>query len=186
MQRLSARFYPTFRMCFMSEHVRVALVGVGNCASSLVQGVHYYHDVSGTPADEQIPGLMHAVIGGYSVHDIVFTAAFDINEHKVGLDLAQAIFTPPNNTIKFADVPFLNAPVYRGSILDGIGLYAQDVIATNERPKDDIVRIFSETRTDVLVNYLPVGSDQATRWYAEQALEARCAFINCIPVFIAC
>jgi myo-inositol-1-phosphate synthase len=162
--------------------VRVAIVGVGNCASSLVQGVHYYKDA---PADQVVPGLMHVDLGGYRVGDVEFTAAFDIDAEKVGKDLSAAIFSGPNNTIKFADVPHLGVPVHRGMTHDGLGKYLADVITKAPGPTADIVRILRETRTDVVVSYLPVGSEMATKWYVEQVLEAGCGFVNCIPVFIA-
>jgi myo-inositol-1-phosphate synthase len=164
------------------DKVRVAIIGVGNCASSLVQGVHYYQQA---PDDEFVPGLMHVNLGGYHIRDIEFSAAFDVDAAKVGKDLCEAIFAGPNNTIKFADVPHLGVPVHRGTTHDGIGRYLSDVITTSEEPAADIVQILRETRTDVVVSYLPVGSETATRWYVEQILEAGCAFVNCIPVFIA-
>jgi myo-inositol-1-phosphate synthase len=162
--------------------VRVAIVGVGNCASSLVQGVHYYRDAD--PADK-VPGLMHVDLGGYHVHDIEFTAAFDVVKGKVGADLAEAIYAFPNNTIKFADVPKTGVTVKRGMTHDGIGKYLSMMVEKAPGPTDDIVGILKATDTDVVVNYLPVGSEMATKWYVEQALEAGCAFVNCIPVFIA-
>src|SRR2546422_10449589 len=162
--------------------VRVAIVGVGNCASSLVQGVHYYRDAS--PKDS-VPGLMHVDLGGYHVRDIEFTAAFDIDQDKVGRDLSEAIWAGQNNTIKFADVPPLEVPVERGMTHDGLGKYLSQKITKAPGPTADIVRVLRETRTDVVVSYLPVGSEQATKWYVEQVLEAGCAFVNCIPVFIA-
>ncbi|HYY87848.1 MAG TPA: inositol-3-phosphate synthase [Chloroflexota bacterium] len=162
--------------------VRVAIAGVGNCASALVQGVHKYADA---PADAFVPGLMHVDLGGYHVRDIQFSAAFDVNPTKIGSDLAQAIFAEPNNTIHFADVPPLGVTVQRGPTLDGLGRYLGQVIEESPAPPVDVAAVLRETRTDVLVNYLPVGSEQAVRWYAEQALAAGCAFVNCIPVFIA-
>jgi myo-inositol-1-phosphate synthase len=162
--------------------VRVAIIGVGNCASSLVQGVHFYQDA---PADQFIPGLMHVDLGGYHVGDVEFTAAFDIDADKVGKDLSQAIFSGPNNTYKFADVPHLRVPVHRGMTHDGLGKYLSDVITKAPGPTADIVKILKETETDVVVSYLPVGSEMATKWYVEQVLEAGCGFVNCIPVFIA-
>jgi myo-inositol-1-phosphate synthase len=162
--------------------VRVAIIGVGNCASSLVQGVEYYKDA---PDDAEIPGLMHAVVGGYHVRDIQFTAAFDVVASKVGLDLADAIHAHPNNTIEFARVPKLGVRVHRGMTHDGIGRYLSQVVEKAPGPTDDIVQILKETKTDVVVSYLPVGSEMATKWYVEQILEAGCAFVNCIPVFIA-
>jgi myo-inositol-1-phosphate synthase len=162
--------------------IRVAIIGVGNCASSLVQGVQFYRDA--TPEDF-VPGLMHVDLGGYHPRDIEFTAAFDVSAHKVGLDLGEAIFAEPNNTIRFCDVPHLGVPVYRGMTHDGLGAYLKDVVPKSERSTDDIVGILRSTKTDVVVSYLPVGSEMATKWYVEQILEAGCAFVNCIPVFIA-
>jgi myo-inositol-1-phosphate synthase len=165
-----------------SEKVRVAIVGVGNCASSFVQGVHYYADADPTQA---VPGLMHVDLGGYHVRDIEFSAAFDIDADKVGKDLSEAIWAGQNNTIKFADVPHLGIPVYRGMTHDGLGKYLKQKITKAPGETDDIVGILKETKTDVVVSYLPVGSEQATKWYVEQILEAGCGFVNCIPVFIA-
>jgi myo-inositol-1-phosphate synthase len=164
------------------KKVRVAIVGVGNCASSLVQGVTFYQNAK---EDDRIPGLMHVNLGGYHINDIEFTAAFDVVDTKVGKDLCEAIFAYPNNTYKFTDVPNLNAPVYRGMTHDGLGKYLSQVVKKAPGPTADIVRILRETRTDVVVSYLPVGSEMATKWYVEQVLEAGCGFINCIPVFIA-
>ncbi|TAK14079.1 MAG: inositol-3-phosphate synthase [Anaerolineae bacterium] len=165
-----------------NKKVRVAIIGVGNCASSLVQGVEYYKDAAD---DAEIPGLMHAVVGGYHVRDIEFTAAFDVVSTKVGKDLSQAIHAHPNNTIEFAKVPKLGVKVYRGMTHDGIGKYLSQVVEKAPGPTDDIISILKETKTDVVVSYLPVGSEMATKWYVEQILEAGCAFVNCIPVFIA-
>jgi myo-inositol-1-phosphate synthase len=165
-----------------NNKVRVAIIGVGNCASSLVQGVHFYKDA---PEDEAVPGLMHVSLGGYHIRDIEFTAAFDINTTKVGKDLSEAIYAEPNNTYKFCDVPHLGVPVYRGMTHDGLGKYLNEVITRADGPTDNIVEILRSTKTDVVVSYLPVGSEMATKWYVEQILEARCAFVNCIPVFIA-
>ena len=162
--------------------VRVAIIGVGNCASSLVQGVHYYREA---PDDAFIPGLMHARLGGYHVRDIEFSAAFDIDERKVGRDLSEAIWEAPNNTVKFADVPRLDVPVQRGMTHDGLGTYLSQMIKKAPGSTADIANILRETKTDVVVNYLPVGSEMATKWYVEQILDAGCAFVNCIPVFIA-
>ena len=167
---------------YQSEKVRVAIVGVGNCASSFVQGVQYYKDAD--PA-ESVPGLMHVDLGGYHVRDIEFTAAFDIDADKVGKDLSEAIWAGQNNTIKFADVPHLGVPVHRGMTHDGLGKYLKQRITKAPGATDDIVGILKETKTDVVVSYLPVGSEQATKWYVEQVLEAGCGFVNCIPVFIA-
>jgi myo-inositol-1-phosphate synthase len=167
---------------YQTEKVRVAIVGVGNCASSFVQGVEYYKDAD--PA-ESVPGLMHVDLGGYHIRDIEFTAAFDIDSNKVGKDLSEAIWAGENNTIKFADVPHLDVPVYRGMTHDGLGKYLKERITKAPGETDDIVGILKETKTDVVVSYLPVGSEQATKWYVEQVLEAGCGFVNCIPVFIA-
>ena len=167
---------------YQSEKVRVALVGVGNCASAFVQGVEYYKDAN--PA-ESVPGLMHVDLGGYHVGDIEFTAAFDIDVEKVGKDLSEAIWSGQNNTIKFADVPKLDVPVWRGMTHDGLGKYLKERITKAPGETDDIVQILKDTRTDVVVSFLPVGSEQATKWYVEQVLEAGCGFVNCIPVFIA-
>ncbi|WP_051341001.1 inositol-3-phosphate synthase [Azospirillum halopraeferens] len=162
--------------------VRVALVGAGNCASSLVQGVHHYRD---TPDDADVPGLMHVRLGGYHVGDVTFSAAFDVAAAKVGRDLSEAIAAAPNNTVRFAEVPHLGVPVLRGPTLDGLGRYLKDEVPESDAAPVDVAAVLKRTRTDVLVSYLPVGSEEATRWYAEQALEAGCAFVNCIPVFIA-
>jgi len=168
----------------MSERkkVRVAIIGVGNCASSLVQGVEFYKNAA---EDEQIPGLMHATVGGYHVRDIEFTAAFDVVDTKVGKDLSEAIFAYPNNTYKFAEVPELGVQVYRGMTHDGLGKYLSQVVKKAPGPTDDIVGILRDTKTDVVINFLPVGSEMATKWYVEQVLEAGCAFVNGIPVFIS-
>jgi myo-inositol-1-phosphate synthase len=165
-----------------SKKVRVAIVGVGNCASSLIQGVHYYRNAK---PEETVPGLMHVNLGGYHVSDIEFSAAFDIDKNKVGKDLADAIYTKPNNTFKFADVPKLGIPVHRGMTHDGLGKYLSQIIEKAPGPTDDVVGILKATKTDVVISYLPVGSEMATKWYVEQILEAGCAFVNCIPVFIA-
>jgi myo-inositol-1-phosphate synthase len=162
--------------------IRVAIIGVGNCASALVQGVTYYQDA---PEDQPVPGLMHVNLGGYHIRDIQFTAAFDIDANKVGKDLSEAIYAEPNNTYKFAQVPFLGVPVQRGMTHDGLGKYLSEVITKAPGETADIVRILKETGTEVVVSYLPVGSEMATKWYVEQILDAGCAFINCIPVFIA-
>jgi myo-inositol-1-phosphate synthase len=165
-----------------TEKVRVAIVGVGNCASSLVQGVQYYRDAD--PA-RKVPGLMHVDLGGYHVRDVEFTAAFDIDAEKVGKDLSEAIWAGQNNTIEFCEVPKLDVPVHRGMTHDGLGTYLKQKIHKAPGQTDDIVEILKDTKTDVVVSYLPVGSEQATKWYVEQVLEAGCAFVNCIPVFIA-
>ncbi|HRE47016.1 MAG TPA: inositol-3-phosphate synthase [Aggregatilineales bacterium] len=166
----------------MSKKVRVAIIGVGNCASSLVQGVHYYRD---RKVGDLVPGLMHVELGGYHIRDIEFSAAIDIDADKVGKDLSEAIWAGQNNTVKFTDVPFLNVTVQRGTTLDGLGKYLSQRIDEAPGEPVDLVTLLRETRTDVVVNYLPVGSEQATRHYVEQILEAGCAFVNCIPVFIA-
>ena len=164
------------------KKVRVAIIGVGNCASSLVQGVHHYKD---TPADKTVPGLMHVDLGGYHVSDIEFTFGIDINITKVGKDLSEAIYADPNNTYKFATVPHMDVPVVRGMTHDGLGKYLKEVIETAPGSTADIAKMLKETKTDVVLNFLPVGSEMATKWYVEQALEAGCAFVNGIPVFIA-
>jgi myo-inositol-1-phosphate synthase len=166
----------------LSKKIRVAIIGVGNCASSLVQGVEFYKNAKET---DVVPGLMHVSLGGYHISDIEFSAAFDINVTKVGKDLCEAIFAEPNNTFKFADVPFTGVRVHRGMTHDGLGKYLSGVIKKAPGPTDDIVGILKETRTDVVISYLPVGSEMATKWYVEQVLEAGCGFINCVPVFIA-
>jgi myo-inositol-1-phosphate synthase len=164
------------------KKVRVAIIGVGNCASSLVQGVQYYRDSKPT---DNVPGLMHVDLGGYHVSDIQFTAAFDVVKSKVGMDLSEALSAHPNNTIKFTDVPKLGVPVHRGMTHDGIGKYLAEVVEKAPGPTDDIVRILKETKSDVVISFLPVGAEMATKWYVEQVLEAGCAFVNCVPVFIA-
>jgi myo-inositol-1-phosphate synthase len=166
----------------MSNKVRVAVVGTGNCASSLIQGVHYYRDAD---ADDTIPGLMHVKLGDYHVSDVEFVAAFDVDEEKVGKDLSEAIFCGQNNTYKFSDVPFLDVPVQRGPTMDGLGKYLKEVITESDEPVASVADILRETKTDVIVLYLPVGSEEAIRWYIEQALEAGVAVVNAIPVFIA-
>jgi len=165
-----------------NNKVRVAIIGAGNCASSLVQGVQYYKD---TGDDDQVPGLMHVNLGGYRIRDIEFTAAFDVVDTKVGKDLSEAIFAFPNNTYKFSEVPHLGLPVDRGMTHDGLGKYLSQMVKKAPGPTADIVGILKETRTDVVVNFLPVGSEMATKWYVEQVLDAGCAFVNGIPVFIA-
>ncbi|HUU56629.1 MAG TPA: inositol-3-phosphate synthase, partial [bacterium] len=162
--------------------VRVGIIGVGNCASSFVQGVEYYKNA---PEDEAVPGLMHVNLGGYHVRDIEFVAAFDIDRNKVGRDVAEAIYTSPNNTYKFCDVPKLGVKVERGMTHDGLGKYLKQVIEKAPGPTADIVEILKRTKCDVVVSYLPVGSEMATKWYVEKVLDAGCAFVNCIPVFIA-
>jgi myo-inositol-1-phosphate synthase len=162
--------------------VRVAIIGVGNCASSFVQGVHYYRTASET---DFVPGLMHVNLGGYHISDIEFSAAIDIDKNKVDKDLADAIFTWPNNTYKFASVPKTGVKVARGMTHDGLGKYLSEIIQKHPRDTDDIVRLLKDTDTDIVVNYLPVGSEEATKWYVEQVLDAGCGFVNCRPVFIA-
>jgi len=162
--------------------VRVGIIGVGNCASALVQGVQYYQHAR---EDEIVPGLMHVNLGGYHVGDIEFSAAFDVDAAKVGKDLSQAIFSGHNNTYKFAEVPPLGVTVERGMTHDGLGKYLSQVIEKAPGSTADIVNILKDTGTDVVVSYLPVGSEEATKWYVEQILDAGCAFVNCIPVFIA-
>ncbi len=164
------------------DKVRVAIIGVGNCASSLVQGVEYYKDAEpGT----FVPGLMHVDLGGYHISDIEFTAAFDVTTDKVGKDLADAIWAHPNNTIKFADVPKTGITVHRGMTHDGLGKYLSEIVEKAPGETDDVTGILKETGTDVVVNYLPVGSEEATKWYTEQILNAGCAMVNCMPIFIA-
>ncbi len=165
-----------------NKKVRVAIIGIGNCASSFVQGLQYYKDAAD---DAEIPGLMNATVGGYHVRDIEISAAIDVVEGKVGKDLSEAIWAHPNNTIKFADVPYLNVPVRRGMTHDGLGKYVSTVVTKAPGPTDDILKILKDTKTDVMLNFMPVGSEMATKWYVEQALEAGCAFVNGIPVFIA-
>ncbi len=162
--------------------INVAVIGVGNCASSLVQGRYFYQNA----ADDQfVPGLMHVNLGGYHVRDINFVAAIDIDANKVDRDLSEAIFTYPNNTFKFAEVPHLRVRVARGMTHDGLGKYLSQIIKKSKGGTEDIVRLLKETETHVVVNFLPVGSEEATKWYVEQVLAAGCGFINCIPVFIA-
>ena len=161
--------------------VRVAIIGVGNCASSFVQGVEFYKNAKD---DEFVPGLMHVNLGGYHIRDIEFSAAIDIDKNKVGKDLADAVFTKPNNTIKFSDVPKTGLTVKRGMTHDGLGKYLSQIIEKAPGDTVDIVKLLKDTKTDVVVSYLPVGSEEATKWYVEQILEAGCGFVNCIPVFI--
>lgn len=162
--------------------INVAIIGVGNCASSLVQGVYYYKDAK---EDEFVPGLMHVNLGGYHISDINFVAAFDIDKNKVGKDLAEAIFTKPNNTIKFCDVPKTGIRIERGMTHDGLGKYLSQIITKAPGPTANIVDTLKKTKTDVVINFLPVGSEEATKWYVEQVLTAGCGFVNCMPVFIA-
>jgi myo-inositol-1-phosphate synthase len=168
---------------YQQDKVRVAIVGVGNCASAFVQGVEYYRSAD---PEQRVPGLMHVDLGGYHISDIEFTAAFDIDKAKVGKDLGQAIWAGQNNTIKFAKVPKkLGVTVHRGMTHDGLGKYLKEKITKAPGETADIVQILKDTHTDVVVSYLPVGSEDATKWYVEQVLEAGCGFVNCIPVFIA-
>jgi myo-inositol-1-phosphate synthase len=166
----------------LDDRVRVAIIGVGNCANSLLQGREYYKDA---PDDQFVPGLMHVSLGGYHVRDIEFTAAFDVTTDKVGKDLADAIWAKPNDTIKFADVPKTGITVSRGMTHDGLGKYLGEKVTKAKGSTDDVTGILKETKTDVVVNYLPVGSEAATKWYTEQILEAGCAMVNCMPVFIS-
>lgn len=165
-----------------NKKVRVGIIGVGNCASSLIQGVEYYRK---SKDDERVPGLMHVNLGGYHISDIEFSAAFDVVDTKVGKDLSEAIYAFPNNTYRFADVPMLNVPVHRGMTHDGLGKYLLQIVQKAQGPTDDIIKILQETQTDVVVSFLPVGSEMATKWYVEQVLDAGCGFINAVPVFIA-
>ncbi|RLF09823.1 MAG: inositol-3-phosphate synthase [Thermoprotei archaeon] len=162
--------------------IRVAIAGVGNCCSALVQGVYYYR---GAPDDADIPGLLHPNFGGYRIEDIEFVAAFDVDASKVGKDLSEAIFSGLNNTRRFADVPRLGVRVMNAPVMDGLGKYLKDVIKVSNEPVADVAQVLKDVKADVLVNYLPVGSEQAVRWYASQALEAGCGFVNCMPVFVA-
>jgi myo-inositol-1-phosphate synthase len=164
------------------DKINVAIVGVGNCASSLVQGRYFYENAE---PDQFIPGLMHVNLGGYHVRDINFVAAIDIDAQKVGKDLSEAVFTYPNNTMKFSDVPHQGVRVARGMTHDGLGKYLSQVIKKSSGGTEDIVKLLKSTKTDVVVSYLPVGSEEATKWYVEQVLAAGCGFVNCIPVFIA-
>ncbi|MDI6700032.1 MAG: inositol-3-phosphate synthase [bacterium] len=169
-------------MAKKSKKIRVGIIGVGNCASSLVQGVEFYKNAR---ENEMIPGLMHVNLGGYHISDIEFSCAIDINKTKVGKDLSEAIFAHPNNTFKFTDVPKLGVKVERGMTHDGIGKYLAEVIEKAPGKTADIVQLLKDTKTDMVINYLPVGSEEATKWYVEQALQAKVGFINAIPVFIA-
>jgi len=162
--------------------VRIAIIGVGNCASSFVQGVEFYKKAR---EDESVPGIMHVNLGGYHINDIEFSAAIDIDKNKVGKDLSEAIYTKPNNTYKFCNVPRTGIIVQRGMTHDGLGKYLSEIIEKAPGDTVDIVKLLKDTKTDVVVNYLPVGSEEATKWYVEQILEAGCGFVNCIPVFIA-
>ena len=162
--------------------IRVAIAGVGNCASSLVQGVFYYRDAR---EDQEVPGLMHVNFGGYHIGDIEFVAAFDVDANKVGRDLGEAIFTPPNCTVKFCDVPKLGVEVMKAPVLDGLGKYLKSVIPVDPTQKEvDVAQVLKETKADVLINYVPVGSYHAARYYAKACLEAGVGFVNCMPEFI--
>ena len=162
--------------------INVAIIGVGNCASSLVQGIHNYREI---PEDETVPGLMHPRIGGYEIGDINVVAAFDIDEKKVGKDLSEAVFALPNNTMKFAEVPHTGVTVERGMTHDSLGKYVSDIVKKAPGSTVDVASILKERECDVVISYLPVGSENATKWYVEQVLNAGCGFVNCIPVFIA-
>jgi myo-inositol-1-phosphate synthase len=162
--------------------IRIAIVGVGNCASSLVQGIHYYRDAK---ADEFVPGLMHVELGAYHVRDVKVVAAFDVDSNKVGRDVAEAIWVDPNNTIKFSDVPKTNVTVQRGPTMDGFAKYYRETVQESTADVVDVTAVLRDTQADILVNYLPVGSEEATKWYVMQALDAGCAVVNCMPVFIA-
>ena len=172
----------SWRLPLSRRSVRVGILGVGNCASSFVQGLSYYRDAD---ANAPVPGLMNIELGGYHVGDVEIASAFDISAAKLGRDLAQAIVAPPNNTQRFADVLETGIVVQRGRTLDGVGKYLRDQVPESEEPEADVARALADSHTDVLVSYLPVGSQEATEYYAGRALEAGCAFVNCIPVFIA-
>ena len=165
----------------MSE-IRVAIIGIGNCASSLVQGIHYYRDAK---EDEYVPGLMHVNVGPYHIHDVKVVAAFDVDSNKVGLDVADAIWVEPNNTIKFSDVPNTDVIVQRGPTMDGFAKYYHETVQESDAEVVDVTAVLRESQADILINYLPVGSEEATKWYVMQALDAGCAMVNCMPVFIA-
>jgi myo-inositol-1-phosphate synthase len=165
-----------------SGEIRVALVGVGNCANSLVQGVTYYKDAA---TDQEIPGLMHPVLGGYHINSIKFVLAIDVDDKKVGLDLADAIWASENNTIKFSEVAKTGVSVQRGKTLDGLGRYYKEMIKESSAPEIDVVQALKDAKVDVLICYLPVGSEEATKFYAQCALDAKVAFVNALPVFIA-
>src|SRR4051812_40870021 len=164
------------------KKIRVGVIGVGNCASSLIQGLSYYADAN---SNEPVPGLMNVNLGGYRVGDVEISAAFDVNAHKVGRDVAEAIYVSPNNTFRFADVPPTGVTVRRGRTLDGVGQYLHEDVRESDEPEADVTEVLAESQTEVVVSYLPVGSQRATEFYAERSLEAGCAFVNCIPVFIA-
>ncbi|MDP9329362.1 MAG: inositol-3-phosphate synthase [Actinomycetota bacterium] len=162
--------------------VRLAIVGLGNCASALIQGLEYYKDAR---PEDRVPGLMHVELGGYHVRDVEVVAAFDVDAKKVGTDVSEAVFSEPNNTIRFSDVPLTGVTVSRGHTLDGLGAFYRDTITESDRPEADIVQVIRDTRADVLVSYLPVGSEQASRYYAQCAIDAGVGFVNCLPAFIA-
>jgi len=164
------------------DKVRIALIGVGNCANSFMQGLTYYKDAK---PDEFVPGLMHVDLGGYHISDIEVVAAFDVVKGKVGVDISEAMWAHPNDTIKFAEVAPTGVKVSRGMTLDGIGKFLSEVVEKDESTTDDVVGILQDRRVDVVVNYLPVGSEDATKWYAEQIMAAGCGMVNCMPVFIA-
>src|SRR5437879_611790 len=162
--------------------VRLAIVGIGNCASALIQGLEDYKDAR---PEERAPGLMHVEVGGYHVRDVEVVAAFDVDAKKVGADVSEAVFSEPNNTIRFSDVPLTGVAVSRGHTLDGLGAYYRDTITESDRSEADVVQVIRDTRADVLVSYLPVGSEQASRYYAQCAIDAGAGFVNCLPAFIA-
>jgi myo-inositol-1-phosphate synthase len=162
--------------------VRIAIVGLGNCASSLVQGLEYYKDAD---PSERVPGLMHVELGGYHIRDVEVVAAFDVDAKKVGKDVSEAIFTEPNNTIRFSDVPPTGVTVMRGRTLDGLGVYYRDTIVESDEPEVDVVQVLRDARADVLISYLPVGSEEADRFYAQCAIDAKVALVNALPVFLA-
>ncbi|HUC90051.1 MAG TPA: inositol-3-phosphate synthase [Patescibacteria group bacterium] len=165
------------------KKIRVAIVGVGNCASSLVQGIHYYRDAH---EDEFVPGVMHVNFGGYYIRDIEVVAAFDVNSNKVGKDVAEAIYAAPNNTAIFAQVPKLGVKVQRGPLLDGVNKYTAELVPVDQSQKAvNVAKVLKDAKVDAVINYLPVGSQQATEFYAQAAIDAGCGFVNCIPVFIA-
>jgi myo-inositol-1-phosphate synthase len=166
----------------MAGKIKVAIVGVGNCASSLVQGIHYYRDARD---DEFVPGVMHVNFGGYYIRDIEVVAAFDVNANKVGKDVAEAIYAQPNNTAIFAEVPKLGVNVSRGPRLDGVNKYTEGVVPVSDEPEVDVVQVLKDSGAEAVINYLPVGSQEATEFYAQAAIDAGCGFVNCIPVFIA-
>ena len=163
--------------------INVAIIGVGNCASALIQGAHYYKSAK---EEEQVPGLLHVDFGGYNPKDLKFVAAFDVNADKVGKDLSEAMFTSPNNTLHYGNVPSLGVEVKKGPVMDGLGKYLKPVVRVDKAQEPvDVAKTLRDTGADLLINYLPVGSEAATKWYATQAINAGCAFINCMPSFIA-